>query len=217
MKKQTLACLFVAVAIVTVMVAGPRSAAASHFTHWILIRAPFSGYWDRFGIAHPSSHHTPFGGDWGVDFYAPPGTGGTFFIANSNGLPAYGVVADRRPSCGGKDWAGWAYRFGLYDSSGYRGWYLVAHVSETNSIGSPYYLQPGTTIYNGNFIGWTAQYNYSNCYQVTNASGVHWHIEAFQPRHYSCYFPYPSGTYLVSGQDMGAVGSNATAPRRPCW
>jgi hypothetical protein len=217
MRKQLIASGLVVAAIVIVMVAQAAPASASHFTHWILIRAPFSGYWDRFGIAHPSYHQTHFGGDWGVDFYQLPGTGGTFFIANSNGLSSYGVVGSRGGTCRQGLWAGYAYRFDLYDSTGYRGWYLTAHVSETNGMGQSYLLQPGSYMYNGNFIGWTAQYPNSDCYQVDTASGVHWHIEAYQPSHYACYFPYSSGTYLSAGQDMGAVGSNATYAKAPCW
>jgi hypothetical protein len=67
MRKQIIASGLVVAAIVIVVVAQAAPASASHFTHWILIRAPFSGYWDRFGIAHPSYHQTHFGGDWGVN------------------------------------------------------------------------------------------------------------------------------------------------------
>ena len=54
-----------------------QNATASHFTNWLEIRSPYAGYWDRFGIAPPSTHHTPWSGDWGTDYYAAPGANGT--------------------------------------------------------------------------------------------------------------------------------------------
>lgn len=195
-----------------------ESVADSHFTHWVHWRAPFTGYWDRFGVAHPSSHPTPWGGDWSVDYYSAPGTPGSFYASSSAGYSVYGIVSAVSGSCSNRlVWAGYMYRVDVHDTGlGYRGWVLYAHVQDT--YGATWYrLQPGQQVTNGSGIGWTERWSYSSCYQATNDAGVHWHLEAYQPTHYACWYPYQSGTGLAQGAVLGAVGSNAVRAKAPCW
>lgn len=208
-----------ALVLVLVLCALPpwgHEAFASHFTNWLVVRAPFAGYWDRFGYANPATHHTPWFGDWATDFYQAPGAAGAFRISNSNGSSAFGIVGRKGSSCNGTTWAGWAYKFNVYDDSGSRGWYLAAHVSDYNGPGQPYQLQMNQTVYDGNLIGWTAFWGQSSCYDVSNLDGVHWHIEMYQPVHYSCWYPWSAGTYLGASSVLGAVGSNSLG-KSSCW
>lgn len=193
-----------------------QNATASHFTNWLEIRAPYAGYWDRFGFTRPQTHHTPWNGNWATDYYAAPGANGAFRIVNSNGGTAYGTVASRGSSCAGSTWAGFAYTFSIYDGSGYRGWYVTAHVADTAPGGWSYLLQPGQAVYNGTHIGQTAFWGKSSCYEVDTFECVHWHIEMQQPTHYSCWFPWSAGSYLQITNGLGAVGSNALS-KTSCW
>lgn len=105
----------------------------------------------------------------------------------------------------------------LRDSNfGFRGLVVYAHVQDT--YGTVWYrLQPGQRLTNGAGIGWTERWAYSDCYEVWDNAGVHWHLEAYQPVHYSCWYPYQTGAALVQGAVLGAVGSNAARPKSSCW
>src|SRR5262249_3606446 len=37
---------------------------------FVAILPPFDGTWDRWSVSHPSSHWTPWGGDWSLDYYS---------------------------------------------------------------------------------------------------------------------------------------------------
>src|SRR5437773_10343157 len=50
----------------------PGLPAAEAATATIKLAAPFSGYWDKFGISGPSYHYSS--GDWSVDFFSNSGT-----------------------------------------------------------------------------------------------------------------------------------------------
>jgi hypothetical protein len=191
---------------------------ASAFTNWILVQVPYAGTWNYANNAPPATHHRPWSGDWATDYYNPPGTWGRFYLTTSDGgATKYGVVASVGSSCQGADWAGIAYKFNMYDGSGYRGYYVTAHVQDLSPYWQYYDLAQGQYMYDGYLIGWTYRFPRSDCYQVNYDSGVHWHIEMEQPSQYSCYYPWSPSAYLASGSTMGAIGSNATGYGAPCW
>ena len=210
---RTVAILGVVVASFGFFATHVPQATAAHFTNWVLIQVPFDGTWNKNGWAPPSTHHYPFGGDWGVDYYAPAGRLGYFRISTSDGgATKYGVVANVASSCEGSTWAGVAYTFDTFDGSGNRGSYVTAHVNDAG-----YSLAKYQTVYDGTGIGWTAQWPQTACYDVANAEGVHWHIEMGQALHYSCYYPWAQNSPMYVGDTMGAIGSNATAFSQACW
>ena len=214
--------LFVPIALFILVAAGfgliRERAEATHFTNWLEIRSPFAGYWDKFGIAPPATHHTPWNGDWATDVYAAPGTNGGFRVANSDGGTAYGTIASpgTMSSCAGSTWAGYAYRITVSDASGPRGWYLAAHINGVAPGGGQYLLSAGQTLYSGAGLGQTAAWAYSSCWQVQNLNGVHWHVEFEQPSHWSCWVPWSAGASLQVTSMLGAIGSNATT-KSSCW
>jgi hypothetical protein len=202
---------------------------ASHFTNWLTIQAPFDGYWNKTicsdpmdpyspQCAAPEEHHKPWGGDWATDYYQTPGAAGSFRIANSAGDTAYGYLPyPAGSSCGGSTWAGYAYNISVYDGSGYRGFLVLAHVSGSNGIGGEYVIPQYSTLYNGNFVGYTTCWGTSTCYNVTTFSGVHWHVEMGQPTHYACWAPWSPDAHLGVSDMLGAIGSNATLWPYKCW
>jgi len=92
-----------------------------------------------------------------------------------------------------------------------------AHVSRINpSSGASYTLGIGS-LSNGTRIGWTEQWPYqAGCYEVTTAQGVHWHLEARQDSHFSCYISRSNNTAVGAGVTIGRMGSNATATKQAC-
>ena len=206
-----------------------KTAESGHFTNWLNLQAPYAGYWNKTicpdpgdpytpQCAAPQNHHRPWAGDWATDFYQTPGAAGSFRIANSNGGTAYGYLpSPPGSSCSGSTWAGYAYKFSVYDGTGQRGWYLLAHVSGSNGIDPEYVLGQYTTVYNGTFVGYTAFWGTSTCYNVTTFGGVHWHVEMSQPTHYACWKPWSPGSSLGVTDMLGAVGSNALSAGASCW
>jgi hypothetical protein len=229
MKRVTILSALIGFAVCVASVAAlPVPARASHFTNWLDIYAPFSGYWNKSicpdpsdpyspQCAAPQDHHILWYGDWSTDFYQWPGAAGAFRIGNSNGGTAYGSVASRGSSCMGSTWAGYAYTINVYDGSGQRGFYVLAHVADSDGFGTSYVLSPGAAIYNGGLVGWTAYWGTSSCYNVSNFDGVHWHVEMGQPVHYACWHPWASGSSVSTADTLGAVGSNALTGRATCW
>lgn len=186
----------------------------------LLVKDPISGgVWDRFGVASPSFHHTPWGGDWAVDFYGYPGSNVRFRVKEldpgTTGGVAYGVVASNASSCGNPyDWAGTAYQIDLYDGDDQHvGWVLYAHI-DTSGVGL---LPVGSVVLHGDVLGSVQQWAYSSCYQVSNAAGVHTHVELFNDSDYACYVPYYAGTVLYARDTIGGVGTTNTGAQQPCW
>jgi len=198
------------------------SVSAGHFTSWMYAKAPFNGSWNKFGSTPPASHYRAYGGDWAVDYYqtqsfAIPPIWGYLNLDSStytSGLSAQ--VSQVGSACAGSNWAGYKIRYDTYDPTGYRGWYLVSHVNDNNG---EYTYQPDLWEWFSShaFIGWTYQWSYSSCYQVTNPGGVHWHIESWQPTHFACFFPWASAAALDMYDNITAIGSNATSSGSACF
>ncbi len=128
-------CALLVVLLSAVVAITPQDARAT-FTNWILVQVPYAGTWNYNNNAPPATHHRPWSGDWATDYYNPPGTWGRFYLTTSDGgATKYGVVASVGSSCKGSDWAGIAYKFNMHDGSGYRGYYVTAHVQDL----SPYW------------------------------------------------------------------------------
>ncbi len=68
----------------------PARAAAT----WVEVRAPFSGQWNKFGYAPPSSHPVGiWGGDWATDYYQTPNAAGYWYAYSSSGSSVSTSVA----------------------------------------------------------------------------------------------------------------------------
>lgn len=123
------AAALVALAVGILMPLNPAAVSAGHFTTWIHARAPFAGVWNYDNNAPPATHHTPWGGDWAVDYYKTSGTYGYYraTFSGGGGYP-YAAVASNGSSGGDPNvWAGRAYVLSLYEpGQTYRGWYTIA-------------------------------------------------------------------------------------------
>jgi len=216
--------------LVGVMLLLPATASAAHHTYWFHVKAPFSGYWDKWGYSNPASH--PIGGlsgNWATDYYQVSGTTGKWYASASDGGALSARVDSRTYACdaGTWDWAGLRYEIGLYrggfSSSTKHGAFIDTHVAPLVS-GGGYWLSPGASLSNGMNIGST--YLYPNrgpaCWDVDYDNSVHWHIVAgnsLPPTpHYACYYPWSAGSFLSQGNGvLGAINANATANGQACY
>lgn len=175
------------------------------------IDMPFTGYWDRFGYSPPSSHHTPFGGDWGTDIYANPGTTIRANVRSTNHTVQLRVI-HVRPGCrsGSVADGGYEVRATVLSDGQDIGWVSWMHVANP-AVSAGQTLSPGAT------LGVTSRFRTSDCYQVTTDAGTHVHLEARDNTNYACYVDHGAGTLLSAGTMVGKIGgSYATSTGAQC-
>lgn len=191
-----------AVLLVPVAVAPPAAADGAGAT----IGMPFTGWWDRYGVAHPSYHagnNTAV--DWAVDIYQGAGTQ----VRPRMSGPGLALkVSSVRATCGS---AGQTVTIDVHTSGQYVGVVRYGHLSGV-TVAAEQWISPDTV------IGQLAQYPYqSGCWEVSSAGGVHTHVTGYNLRGYSCYHDVGSGAYLAEGHAIGIVGGNyAVARQSPC-
>jgi len=223
------------IALFATVLSVPTSSQATHLTE-VEPTAPFSGWWDRFGLAHPSVHHrvecstqapgyysyrplcdSRYGpGDWSVDYYNLPWTTVRFRARMRYLRPFHARVWAIYPTCSNAE-GGWTVVVHLWvqDDDGYyswEGWVSYGHLDNVQVL-------PFQVIYPGQVLGQLRKWSYSACYQVTTDAGVHTHHEEWNTHRYACYVPYSSGAYLYEAYHaLGIVGSTSySGPRQPCW
>jgi hypothetical protein len=118
---------------------------------WVEVRAPFNGYWDRWGWSPPSTHNA-YGADWATDYYQVPNANGYWYPVSSGGDSVSTRVSNIYNNCGGASWtyAGISYNFEVTNGSGTLGYFQWAHVYPTGSGFSWWASVPY-----GTFIGYT--------------------------------------------------------------
>ena len=182
---------------------------------WVEVRAPFNGYWDRWGWSPPSTHNA-YGADWATDYYQAPNANGYWYPVSSGGDSVSTRVSNIYNNCGGASWtyAGISYNFEVTNGSGTLGYFQWAHVYPTGSGFSWWASVPF-----GTFIGYTYRWGkVTGCWDVDNDNGVHWHIAGYNNSGFSCYAPNSTGAALTAWSSLlGAVGANATGYGQPCW
>lgn len=204
---------------------------ASHSESYVFPGAPYSGTWNLGNYAPPASHHRPWAGNWATDFYQVQYTQGILRLVSNDGTP-YAIMSSRTNSCRFEsDYAGEAYKFDVYDSSGNRGWLEYAHVSNWDPVGyQTYYIVNGNVLVNGSLVGWVAYWGMGQgvpagvpsdqkCYDVSFNSSNHWHVEMKNSPavgHNSCYYNYPSSDPRGAGDWLGIAGANTTTAPAPC-
>lgn len=192
---------------------------------WVEVRAPFTGFWDRFGLAPPCCHLNPStpasGGDWATDYYQVPGTSGYWYAYSSSSMNPFvtAQVELQANTCNASSWtyAGLKYRIAVTNDSGNLGWFQYDHVDPD---GGYHFIAQGSYVPQGMRLGKTFLWSYHDgCWEVNNNNGVHWHVVGLNHGlTYSCYPPYAAGTVLAKQSSLlGVVGSNATYRGAPCW
>jgi hypothetical protein len=195
-----------AVLIAITFVLGPAVSIAS--AESIDVGMPFSGKWawpvpasppyDDVGDSHPAAHHTPGGGDWATDLYAPAGTPVRLRLANATGAVSYSW-ASSSTSCGTST------RVNIAVDGVNVGWIYIAHLAGAVTSGP---------ISNGMTLGIVANLACNPGAPV----GKHVHIEVRAPTRYACYANHgqPGATTFADGTGIGTLGPMVSGPRQAC-
>lgn len=181
-------------------------------------RSPFTGWWDRFGLSHPSVHwrvecepaqsgwyeYDPgcgtLNGDWSLDYYAAPGTR-VDFKGDGIGGPFAAQVWAVMPTCGStSSLGGYTVFVDVYVHGQKEGWISYGHLNDVQ-------VTAGQWIFWGQPLGYLKDWGHSyGCYEVSSPSGVHSHIEMYNSSSFACYVNWGSGSYISSNSDLGHVG-----------
>lgn len=65
-------------------------------------------------------------------------------------------------------------------------------------------------------IGFTSRFRYSSCYQVTDDSGIHIHLEVVNLHRYACWTQFGYGAALTELTAIGAAATHHGAQRARC-
>jgi hypothetical protein len=171
------------------------------------IGMPFEGWWDRFGLAHPSAHG-PAGNsyaDWAIDLYAAAGTA----VRPRMRGPAVALkVASVGATCGT---AGRTVAIDVHTNGQHVGTVRYGHLSSVG-VAANQWISTDTV------IGHLSQYSYqTGCWEVSGSTGVHTHFTSFNLTNYSCYYDLGSRSFQAEGTSIGIVGGAfATAAKSQC-
>ncbi|MFA5787489.1 MAG: M23 family metallopeptidase [Actinomycetota bacterium] len=171
------------------------------------IGMPFSGWWDRFGVSHPS-YHGPSGNtyaDWATDIYAAPGTA----VRPRLSGPGLALkVSSTNVTCGS---AGRTVAIDVHTNGQWVGTVRYGHLSNLA-------VSPNQWISTDTVLGTLAMYSYQpGCWEVNDTNGVHTHLTGYNLQSYSCYYDVGSGSFRSDGYPVGIVGgSYASGPRQRC-
>ena len=164
-----------------------------------ILGMPFDGYFDKFSDTSPNVHHRVVGGNWATDIYASPGTA----VRYHERTGAIARVVSIMSACvgGGPSLGGSQIQLSLSDAG------------DGAALGSVFYLHlatpqvtVGQTIESGTVLGYTAQWESSSCYQVSNAAGVHTHFEVKSAVGSSCFTTVGGDALLADASPIGRIG-----------
>ena len=164
-----------------------------------ILGMPFDGYFDKFGDTSPNVHHRVVGGNWATDIYASPGTA----VRYQERTGAIARVVSIMSACvgGGPSLGGSQIQLSLSDAG------------DGVALGTVFYLHlatpqvsVGQSIESGTVLGYTAQWESSSCYQVSNAGGVHTHFEVKSAVGSSCFTTVGGGDLLGDASPIGRLG-----------
>lgn len=178
-----------------------------------LVGMPFTGWWDRFGWAHPSGHHTS--GNWSTDLYQASGTPvrPRVYLPRNYALTLK-VNSTPAVTCGS---AGKNVVLDVYAGSTRLGYIKYGHL---NSV--PSGLVTGTTVSQGTQLGTLSNWPWrTGCWEVSSTSGIHTHFTSYNYSGYSCYWPVrsqsASETQSPEGRLIAQLGSTtATGTQQAC-
>jgi hypothetical protein len=179
----------------------------------ISVQPPFTGIWDKYGVANPRNHNSVAGGDWAADLYRAPNSviKVRAYPTSGRGAVRYYVAAETS-ACRSRTDGGRAVKIDFYISSTKVGsaWYL--HLANV-----PTGVRAGAWLSHGAVLGYTSRFTRSPCYDVPDDAGVHIHFELISDVHWACYINRRSGTSFEYYGVIGRIGGEyARGPRAAC-
>ncbi len=171
----------------------------------VLVGMPFTGYWDRYSLAHPSTHGDASWGDWAVDLYDPAGSSvharlyapkGRSLVVKT-GSKAVNGQRDHR-TCTGSCTVGRNAVADVYLDGTRLGIVNYGHLADV----------PSTFTSPTQKLGTLKQWPYHSSYwQVRTAGGVHTHFAMYNAKDYACWWPRTSGREYPTGRLIGKLGA----------
>ncbi|MBU1228072.1 MAG: hypothetical protein KJ698_12785 [Actinobacteria bacterium] len=175
-----------------------------------LVGMPFTGWWDRFGLAHPRFHGTSTG-NWATDLYERAGTKVRAHVWAPRKADLRLEVASVTSSTACPS-SGRQVKIDVYLGSSKIGWVAYVHLASVRAG-----VVPGATIDPGAVVGELARWPYSSCWQVTSDTGIHTHHAEYNYHGYSCYAPRESGARIGRGRWIGSLGATtASGNKQAC-
>lgn len=177
---------------------------ASASTPQAVVGMPFSGNWawnvlisppyTDSNSSYPSVHHTPGGGDWATDIYAPEGTAVKLSVPTVTGTLSFSWKATST-TCGQST------GINILVNGTNIGWLYYAHLNNAVTSGA---------ITNGMTLGTVHDWGGCN-------PGVHVHTEFKNTTNYSCYVDNgQAGVMLNYGTNFAVLGSSNTGAQQAC-
>ncbi|GLZ38136.1 hypothetical protein [Actinokineospora sp. NBRC 105648] len=172
----------------------------------VWVGSPSAATWPTGGSL-PSTHHTPYGGDWSADLQSVgSGAAVVLYAAPQDGaVPVTAKVEVVRAACasGVISQGGYRVTVGLYTGGTKIGAVTYAHVNPTVSQGATI-NRWGTT------IGTVGDYSWSSCWQ-----GRHVHVEMYSQHNYACYNrTWAPGQAMQPTNFIGFVGGAYASGRQ---
>lgn len=200
------------VAVLLMLAPGPRAADARADAE-ARLGMPFSGRFAGSPLTHPDTHERHFrGNQWSTDLFAAAGTPVAVEVPSHSGklqlkVEAVGAV-DSANGVRCAPAAGTYVKLGVLIDGQRTGQVVYGHLRDVT-------VSKGEGVADGTVIGTTAQWPQSACWQVTNAAGVHVHVELGSTASTACYVGDLVGAAVPQGQVIGAIGGGHRALRCP--
>jgi hypothetical protein len=180
-----------------------------------------SAWWAWGHDTSPRGHHIVYSNwgymnDWSIDVFAREA--GKQFVTpfgsrTAGGDAVQSVVVGVRPGCRSGNPADGGYRVTVEARNARTGAVIaradLMHVDRPQvSVGQ--HLGGWTT------IGFTSAFRYNSCYQVSNAWGIHGHLEVVNRNRYACFRPMGYEQPLTELTWIGRAGTNYGGQRAAC-
>lgn len=227
----TLAFLMVTVTAVSSITITPASAATNPSGDVVKLFNPFidddgdhrdvSAWWSLSPDTSPAQHHIVYGGygypsDWSIDIF-PKAVGRRFvtpFAARtSGGDRVVSKVTSIRPGCASRNLDDGGYVVTI-DARNARTGRSIA-IANLMHVDRPQ-VRVGAELGGWTTIGFTRQFRYNRCYQVSRPEGIHGHMEVVNAAAYACWIPFNYNAPLTESTVIGYAGANYRSQRARC-
>lgn len=209
----------------------PSPAGAHSTNDWVYVYNPMidddgdhndvSSWWAWGYDVSPPGHHIVYrnygyANDWSIDIFAK--AAGRRFVTpfgskTNTGHPVQSKVVGITPGCASGNIADGGYRLTIEARDTITG--VVLGRADLMHVDRPQ-VGIGQVVSGWTTLGFTSQFRYSSCYQVSNSNGIHGHVEFINAHRYSCWIPYGYNQALTELTRIGIVGAHYGGQRARC-
>lgn len=229
--KRTTAIIGLMLAATVTPLAGQAPALAHTTNDWVHVYNPIidddadhndiSAWWPWGAGVAPAGHHIVYSNygysnDLSMDIFTK--AAGRRFVTpfgskTNSGHAVESKIVGIRPGCASGNVADGGYRVTVEARDKTTG--VVLGRADLMHVDRPK-VSVGQVIGGWTTIGFTSRFRYSSCYQVSNDSGIHAHVELINKHKYACYIPYGYNQALTELTRIGIVGAHYGGQRARC-